>query len=269
MYRLLALDIDRTLVGSNNLLSEENTQAIYDLQNRGIHIILTTGRPYSTLGVLEKKLRLTDPVITCDGALIVNLPTKEILHKSQIPKDSAEKAVQTAEELTISLMVIGEEKIYAKMAEEDYKYVLSYGYSNLTIVEDLMNHIEPAPLQLMMVAYGKDDLYQDAVSMFREKFEGHLSVVTSSPYWMEVLAMDTSKGSALKRTAKILNIADEDTVAIGDGVNDISMLEFAGYAIAVENAAELVKRHADEITASCDGNGVAKAIEKLIERGMF
>lgn len=263
MFKLVAIDVDHTLLNSRHELTERNRRIIRKLVDDGIYVVLVTGKSYVTVKGLMKSLGLVDPQITNDGSLVILPETEEVLYRRGVPKKLAEEVIGVAQEMGVTIVVVREARIFAAALNEDTDYMETYGDPTPIVVSDLSEYLDPSPTHLMVITYGKDALYEIAASTFQQRFGSKLNIVKSSPYFLEILHPEVSKGNALRFVAEYLQIPREEVVGFGDSQNDIGLLSYAGYAVAMGNSSEEVKRVADMITDTCDNDGVAKALEAL------
>ena len=262
-YRLVALDIDGTLLDSHSRIHPDNQAVIAELISRGVHVSLATGKSWPTALKLAAMLGLQSPQIANDGASISDPVTGRVLWESPIAAEVAAEAIHLARQMGVSLYVDRGGETLAEQLNEDSDYLIAHGNPLPRVVADMTRWLDPLPIQFYVVAYRKDDLYAQAVHRFRSQFEGRLHVVTSSPYYLDMTSEGVTKGSALTRVAELLNLRRAQTVAIGDGQNDISMFQEAGMSVAMGHASDEVKTAALQITGTQDEGGVAQALRRL------
>ena len=266
MYKIIALDLDDTLLKHNKEISENNYKALKECEKRGIKIVLATGRPY--LGVLkvldDLKLVGTDTyVICCNGALIYHLLDNKIIHKATIFGKDVKKIYQTSLKLNINFhaFLLDQTLITPKLSE-------------YTIHEAKINHIEAHIRDfnqisddeefLKCMAVDPKEILTPKIKDFEELYSSSYSVFRSAPFFLEFLNLDATKGNALKFLSSYLNIDIKDTMSFGDSENDLSMIIEAGMGIAMNNAYSHIKEKADFVTLDCEEDGVAYAINKFI-----
>ncbi len=265
--KLITIDIDGTLLNSKKELTFEVKEAIKKAKQQGVHVVLATGRP--TVGVMafveELGLNQDDNyVITYNGALIQNVGTKEILKKHPLTHDDY---------LDIELMSrkLG---VHLHVQDNDTMYTANTDISKYTIVEATLTTIplEYKPVYLMtdkidiikaMMVEDEEQL-DEAIERLPQEFKERFSVVKSAPYYLEILNKEATKGDAVKELAELLNIKQEEIMAIGDNENDLTMIEYAGMGVAMDNAVRLVKDVATHVTKSHDEHGVAHAINTWV-----
>lgn len=261
-YKLVAIDVDGTLLNSRQQLTPRTAEALQAALDKGVHIVLATGKMYVGIQELVGKFGLQSPQITSGGAVITQ-KGQEICRWS-VARPLAEQVIQMCEEQGLTLIVLRDGLTFAAALNDDTNYMETYGDPHPIVVNPLVNCLEPEPTNLYMIAYQQDERFGEAVRLFEQTMGGQLSVKRSSPYFLEFVHRDASKGNALRVLAERLDIAPGDMVAIGDSHNDLSMFAYVGRAVAMGSSSAAIQQAAHEVTASNDEDGVAQAIERLI-----
>ncbi len=271
--RLIALDLDGTLLNSDKQLSERNRKALEDAAAAGIEIVPATGRFYKGMPQVIRDLPFVRYVITINGAEVFDVKTGEPIYAATIPTEDAVAFYEYLDTLPViyDTYINGWGYMTAWMQERADEYI-SYIHS-LKMVRELRspvpelkafireNGYRPQKMQL----FTKDDVpYRDAlVPILAEKFPQY-QVSTSLVNNIEINSLDADKGKALLCMAEKLGIRRDQTMAFGDGLNDLTMLKAAGCGVAMANGHADVKAAADRIAEDCDADGVAKVIEELL-----
>jgi len=264
--RLVAIDVDGTLLDSTHRLSAGNRQALLAALAAGCHITLATGRQYVYIAPLVEELALHSPQITSSGAVITLPASGEMLYADRMTREVAAEAIRLGEQLGITLVIVQNGKTYARAINADIEHMLTYGDPRPHVVPDLAATLDLPPTNIKAIAYRQDELYARAEVEFQRALGSRLNIFRSVPYYLEFSPKSISKGTALCRVAERLGIEREAILAIGDGNNDIAMFEAAGMAVAMGNAGDAVKARAGAVTAHCDEDGVAQAIERFVLR---
>lgn len=261
-YKLLALDIDGTLLNSRRQLTDRTRDAISRAIDSGVHVTLSTGRPIIGVRKYVELLGLRAPIITYNGAEIVDPVTDERLFAKTLEYDDALKIMELGQSVGTSLCIWSCGALYGLPIDDrvnDYKKI---------------SGIEPLPVEsieeLAKRGVTKIIWYDtvERVNEFRKTLDKSLfhsvNFCTSNPAFLEFFCGDVSKRVAMEKLCELLGILKDETVAIGDGLNDIPMLEYAGLGIAMGNAADEVKTIAKKVVSDNDSDGVAEAIESFI-----
>lgn len=274
MYKLLATDLDGTLFDSRGKVSEGNRRAIRQAVEQGVKFVLCSGRaPYEGVSALGEELGLNCPgnyYICCSGGLIVDADTLEIVAGNFLPKETAKELLRIGEGFfedmgKAAIRLHTTEKMYAKNREVwDNDIEQRTGKQFLPLPEDV-REVDGEITKVLFLS--REDGYAMRFYDRMEKVlpEGALGY-RMPPALAEYVSADANKGHAVAQLAAILGLSPEETVCVGDGWNDISMLESAGLGVAVRNAPEDVSRHADVIL---DKTNDEDAVAAVLERYFF
>lgn len=267
--KLLALDMDGTVLLEDKTISPRVQAAIVAAQEKGVLIVPATGRAAN--GIPQAFLDLVHPryAITANGARLVNLKTGETLQETLIPQDLALIAHDILHKYDCVLDLFHDGKGYStqeNLALHDKwlpKNLLEYVHITRILVDDLRTFVEQHPEGIEKWTMFFDDDTQ-RIAAWQEVLPFGFEVVSSLPRNMELCAPGVNKGKGLALLATQLGIPLAQTMACGDGGNDLAMIETAGIGVAMENGMEEVKAVAQYITKSNQQDGVAVAIERFI-----
>lgn len=267
MYRLLVMDMDGTLLNDDGFISKKNMEYIELARQAGVKVVLATGRLLASADYFANRLNLSGPIISSNGALIVD-GTGEIIHNRSLKDSEVLEVSRCAEKLGVYYHLYGREKIYIKdFSEEILKYYRdSNGKFQVRIQEfkNIENIINEENIQITKILFKEGDeekrklLYENL-----KKIKG-IDITSSWHDNLEVLSCGVSKGAALKFLTEKYNLDREAIIAIGDNENDLSMIEYAGLGVSVANGVELLKEKADYITSSNEEDGISEVIKKFI-----
>ena len=261
-YKLMATDIDGTLVDKNSRLTDETIEAIRLAVGRGLIFTVCTGRSIQGVQRINELIGLDLPYITYNGAMVVMGSSKKILYEERMSPHDSKLVYDLGKKYDTDMIIWAENKLYASKIDEK---TTSYGkFNNVTpiLVENINTVVKNGVSKI---------LWYDTKERI-EKFEQELGAYlgdsinfhTSSPVYLEFVDKNASKAIALKKLGEHLGISRDETIAVGDGANDISMIEYAGLGVAMSNAGDRVKEKADYITLSNNENGVAHVIYNFI-----
>jgi len=263
-YKMIAVDLDDTLLSGDLSISPINSQAISDAVSRGVKVIVSTGRMFiSTLHYVEQ-LKLDVPVITYQGALIKNAISNEVILAHTIPLDISKELIKESRKLGVYIQAyIGDDYYFDKHnGYSRYYYDLS-GIEGKA-VKRLEDFMVEEPLKLLIMDSPERILL--LIQHFSSMFEFKVEITTSKSNYLEFTNINASKGKALEYLAQMFGIRREEVIAIGDNYNDISMIKYAGLGVAMGNAPKGVKDYADFVTGTNEDNGVAQVIHKYVIR---
>lgn len=261
-YRLIALDIDGTIKLPNQGISKFTVEVIKKLQEHGINIVLATGKQYIGIKPIVNLLDLQGPQITSGGAEITDPILNKSLYREVIPINLAREVINVAEQIGTTVIVPSGGRIYTAKYNRDIQYMMTYEESFIHIEYNLEAAFINPPIHIQVIVYGDDERYADAEKMFRKRLGKRLMISKSSPYYLDFSHPKATKGKALSMVASIYQLKPSEIIAIGDGENDIPMMEFAGYSVAMLNGSDSVKKAANEVTDSCANDGVAVFLRK-------
>ncbi|PWU24713.1 MAG: Cof-type HAD-IIB family hydrolase [Candidatus Rokuibacteriota bacterium] len=258
----LACDLDRTLIGENAVLLPRTKAALREACEAGLHVILVTGRMFQSVRRYALEAGLHEPLVCYQGAVVADPVTGEFLRHVPMPLEEAREAIGLVEGLGHTILVYVDDELYvARETPESDSYA---GFQQLTVhpVGDLLAWLPKAPTKLVVVGdpAALDVLEADTKSHFGDR----LYISKSLPYFLELASPNVTKAAGLDFLAERLGLSAERTVAFGDGENDVELLGWAGYAVAVANAHERVLALADFICPSVEEQGVAQVIEAFL-----
>lgn len=265
-YKLLALDLDGTLTNSEKKISEKNKKYIKKAQEKGVSIILASGRPVLGIQKIADELNLKQMggyILAYNGGQIIDCKTGKDLIRQMVPQKYYADICSVNRFFQVYPLTYNKNGVICE--DDESPYVKKEAFNNsipIIKVDSLIDYVKEPVVKFMVVGEPKE--LDRAYRYMKEKFAGKLNIFFSEPYFLEVAPPNIEKSSALKKLLEILNIKRNELMACGDGLNDIPMLDFAGWAVAMENAYPETKLHADYISASNDDDGVAEAIEKFI-----
>lgn len=267
-YKLIALDLDGTLKNSNNKIMPKTKKALIDAQKAGVKIVLASGRPTPGLRHEAKELMLDKYggyLLSFNGARVVDYQTKETVYEKTLTKKEAIDVYHLSKEYHLAAMTYDEDIILTEDIDDEYVGVEAY-------INDIKKQkVESFPKSVKDPIYkvlltGKPEYIATIVEKFQDAFK-NLSIYRSAPYFIEVMASNIDKAQSLEALLKLLGIKKEEMIAFGDGYNDLSMIEYAGMGVAMDNAVDEVKERANLVTLSHDEEGIAHALETLLKEG--
>lgn len=267
--KLLALDLDGTLTNHEKKVSKKNREYIKKAQDKGVKVILASGRPVIGIRGVADALDLWNTggyILAYNGGHIIDCGTGKSLVKETIPLEYYHDICEVVNKFDAFPLTYNDKGVICE--NDTNKYVLREGYNNsipVIKVSNLEKEVNSPVVKFMIV--GEPEELKKVYTYLNDIFMGKLSVFYSEPYFLEITPIGIEKASALSRLSNILGYSSEEMMACGDGLNDIPMLKYAGLAIAMENAYDETKECADYITVSNEEDGVAIAIEKFILKG--
>jgi Cof subfamily protein (haloacid dehalogenase superfamily) len=269
LYRLLALDLDGTSVEGGRAPAPSVVQSVATARERGVHVILATGRPFGSAARYAHAFRLDSPLICFQGALVKAMDgTRRTLFSEPVAEEALRDVAAFAEEQELELTLYSESAIYlSRMSYPQDFYDLWFGAA-LNRVNRLVDGLAEirseglVPLKGLFIGEpaANDALVNQLLALFGDR----LNVVRSHPLFVEVTSPKATKGAALAFLADHLGIPQAATIAVGDSGNDLSMVRWAGLGVAVANATPDVLAAADWIAPSVTQDGVVTVIEQFL-----
>lgn len=271
--KLIATDMDGTFLDDEKRIPEENLRALRECAARGIEIVPATGRTLMGLPEELKRLPGVRYAILTNGAMVADLKENRLIDTCRIPVETAVRIMETARFSDDDVMYDAYIDAVAYTIKEFYenteRYVPTAGLAELVrktrrVVWDNIAYVKD-----QKKAVDKINMYfidMEAKKRMREALKEIPGILVSSsiPNNLEINAEGADKGGALLRLAEFLGIGQEETMAFGDGENDLSMVKMAGIGVVMANGEEDVKAAADYVTISNNEAGVAAAIRRFV-----
>lgn len=264
MYRLLALDLDGTLLNPRpqKIVTPRTRLALQQAVSAGVRVVIATGQSLVVLQDLCGDLPIEGPQIIENGAQIADIRTGEIYHERLLPADYVLAVLAALREAGFHRAYHTRGRVYADVDTPRVRQWYRPPVPPVIEIEDVA-HLYPEPC-IKIVGVGEESRLRARRAELMRQFDGKLYITQSAFDLLEFLHPAVSKHQGLLTIAQDLGIKREEIVAIGDGHNDIGMLQFAGLGVAMGNAHEEVKSQADYVTGSNAEDGVAAVIEELI-----
>ena len=268
MIKLIAIDMDGTLLNEKKHIDKAQKEAIHEAVEAGIKIVLCTGRPlygilpfYEELGLSE--LDSEGYVILNNGCSIHKTKDWELIDQVNFTSDDIDYLYKFSEGYDINFTLVNDYYYFNIDRKPTDELITDAGFVFSNITNISLKEAKNGKHKIIKIMFlGNPNIManfqKENENILKDKYSG----VLSQPYVYEILPKGNNKGTGLKKLAKKLGIKQEEIMAIGDGNNDIEMFEYANYSVAMENGTELAKKAAKYETDSNENDGVAKAIRK-------
>lgn len=262
MYKLIAIDVDDTLLNDDLIVTEGTKRAMEAAIALGVTVTLATGRMYASAKKIADQIQLNVPIITYQGSLVKTLLDGEVLYERCVPQDAAKELYAFTEKHSLHLQLYADDILYVKEANEK-----AVNYSTLTnipyVVADDFEALLDKPNNKMLII--DEPAYLDRLAEELKPMIGdRVHITKSKAHYLEFMHKEGTKGHALRFMAEHLGCGIEQTIAIGDAWNDHEMIEAAGLGVAMGNATPKLKEIADYITLTNNEEGVRHVIEKFV-----
>ena len=261
-YKLCAIDLDDTLLNRNHEVSEYTRKTVEQAMQRDITVVIASGRMFETTLPTARTLGISSPIICYNGAMIRHPITGDILEEQNVPASIAIEVMDFAQSQGMQLNFYLHDHIYSANRNQWMELYQRRTGAPYEVIDNFNERLRgESPTKLIIV--DAPATIERLLPEMKERFFGKINVMRSNAEYLEFLPKEANKGTALANLSSSLSIAREEIVAFGDSWNDIPMLKWAGHSVAVANAKPEVQAIADEITGTCDEDGVAKALARL------
>lgn len=262
--RLVAMDLDDTLLRDDWTISPRVLKAIQKAQAQGVIITIATGRMTISTRPYAEQIGVDVPIITYHGASVQQVLSGEILFRCVIPSAVATEIIEDVAKRGIYGQVYLKDRVVTSKLNEwskEYAKIASVQVEEADL--SVLLSQEPEGVEKILLIAEESVLDRLAPSL-KQRFGEKIHITKSKPNFLEITDCAVNKGVALAMLAKHLGIAQEEVMAIGDSFNDLEMIQYAGTGVAMGNARPEIKAQADIVTVSNEEDGVAEAIERYV-----
>jgi Cof subfamily protein (haloacid dehalogenase superfamily) len=267
--KLLVLDIDGTIAGDSNNISDRVKEVVAAVQAKGIKVAIATGRMYCSALRFHREIGSTLPLVAYQGAWIQDPHTQQIHRHLSVSRHIADQLLEYFEQPALRSLLsvhfyINDQLYVREMTKETENYQQRCGI-NAIPVGDLRQLLDHEPTKILALC---DDanLIQQLLADLRLKYQRtELYMTTSVATFLEAANTDVNKGNAVRYLAEeMLGLESHNVMTIGDNFNDVEMLEYAGISVAMGDGPEAVQAIADWVAPSVELDGAAIAMEKFL-----
>ena len=285
MYKLIAIDLDGTMLNQYGVVTEKTKEAIAKAQQCGIEVIIASGRPIDSIKTIAKEIKSEKYFISGNGAIIYDIAKEEIIYENTLKKQKVLEIIKICEENSIYYNIYTEKEIVAKSLQCN---VLYYHKENafkseeekthINIVDNVYDYIESREEKIVKITIcdSNQAIFNSIMRKLKEVDEieildvSHMSrkmirqgteEIPIEYFYTEISAKNVDKWNAIKFLMEKMNIKTQEIMAIGDNINDKKMIENAGLGIAMGQSNPTIKEIATQVTESNIEDGVAKTIE--------
>ncbi len=265
-YKLLALDIDGTLTNSQKQISPKTKQALMEAQQKGLRLILASGRPTDGVRPLARQLEMEKYggfILSYNGARVIDLSNEQVVYEKTLAPEIIPVIGELAHKYKIGVLTYVDGAVITETPEDPY-IQLEARINGLPLkgVKNFAAAVTEKEPKCLMTGDGE---YMGKIEPEIAAALGNLSVYRSEAYFIEIMPENIDKAVSLEKLCEYVGVTREELAACGDGYNDMPMIRYAGLGIAMANAKEPVREAADVITLSNDEDGIAAALEKYFE----
>ncbi|MBR3927786.1 MAG: HAD family phosphatase [Clostridia bacterium] len=266
--RLIAVDMDGTLLNHEGKLTSRTIEAAKAAMEKGAKFVLSSGRMPEALKAFAGELSVNAPCVCFNGGAAVDVFTDEVYYKTPVPMNLAKDIAETAESMNLYIHAFIRGGYIAPVYNEK-----TAAYEKLTTVKatvvngKVSENLTEEPMKILVL--DTPEGAEKALPVLQEKFKGRASIMRSQKHLIECVDKNTSKAGALEHLIHALGIDKEETLAFGDGQNDLEMLKWANESYVMDNASDAVKNACERFKTAPSNkeDGVAQVIEQLIKEG--
>jgi len=268
MYKLIAIDMDGTLLNDEKKISQANYEAIQQARECGVKVVLASGRPLVGFKRYLEELNLiseNDYAVAFNGALVQSAEGSKTISKIPLTLEDYKNLYKLSKELDVNIHALTDTSVISPKDSEYTRQEANWNSipNEIIAVDDV--DADTTIVKVMFV--DKPEIIERIIQMIPEEVSSKYTVVRSAPFYLEFLNKAVNKGAGVAALAEKLNIKQEEVICIGDAGNDIHMIEYAGLGVAMGNAFPEVKKVANFITKTNEQDGVAHIINKFILHG--
>ena len=251
------------MIAEDTILRPRTRAALRRTREAGIHVILVTGRMFQSVRPYALEAGIDDPVVCYQGAVVAEAVSERWLRHVPIPLELAREVIATLTEENFGPNCYVDDELYVAEVTPQAKRYADFQHLQLHPVGNLLEWLDRPPTKLVVIDDPK--VLDDLKERMLDRFAGRLYISKSLPYFLEFASPEVTKAAGLGFLSQRLGFTRERTVAFGDGENDIELVEWAGYGVAVENADDRVKQIADFICPPVEEEGVAQVLEAYLD----
>ena len=265
-YKLIALDIDGTLANSQKEITQNNIDTLAEAVRQGAQVALVSGRPTFGIEPTAKTLGMDTMggyILSFNGAKIINYATQEVLYQNVLTPQEVAAICEQAALLDVPAITYSNEALYTTSAQSIY--VQKEATINKMPVVEVPDLAQATTFQTPKCLLVDDpEKLVKVEALMKEKFP-NLSIYRSEPYFLEIMPKGIDKAFSLQILLEQQGLTAQNLIACGDGFNDLSMIQYAGMGVAMQNAQEVVKAAANYVSPyTNDEDAVAHAIKKFV-----
>jgi len=264
MIKLVATDIDGTILGKSGEFTSGVKDCIKQLQDNGIKVVIVTGRMYDGAKKIAQRLNLSTPIVSYNGGLI-KASDGTILYERYLGSDDTRSIIEWGHQNNVHLNLYSDDILYSENDDEEIKRYAQYqqiGYVVKNFSEIPFRRVH----KLLGIDYNDAERVTGWVSSMSEKMK-NLYIIKSTPYFCEFSPKEATKFCAVKFLQQYWGLHDDEVLTIGDQDNDIELLKAGGISVSMGNGTDELKRHAGYITEHVENDGFVKAMERFVLKG--
>ncbi len=288
MYKLIAIDLDGTMLNKYGIITQNTKDVIKKVQEKGIEVIIASGRTINSVKNFSKEINSENYFISGNGAITYDIKNDKILYENVLSKNKAQQVIKICEENSIYYSVYTENGIITKNLNYNTLYYYKENLNkeekektHINIVQDVYNYIEEKDEKILkiMICDNNQLVFKSILKKIKEITDieildvSHMSrklikqgteEIALEYFYTEITSKNVDKWNALEMLIEMLNITKDEVITIGDNANDVKMIQNAGLGVAMGESAPYIKEQANIVTESNDNDGVAKILQQYL-----
>ena len=264
--KAIALDLDGTLVGDDHHVSAKNKQAIRRAAEGGIHIILSSGRPYSSVRKIAEEIELPilgGSIVSYNGAYVRDMKMERVLAAAYLPQGMCEKLERFMTDWKRA-EILTYDNTSMLLTKQDHPFGSRIAEGLLLPIRQLPDFTQIYDTDICkFIIAGESELLQQIYLELEKQFSPDINCIYGGGNFIEIMPPGVTKATGIDLVLKEYGITPEQLMCCGDSRNDLAMMQYAGYPVAMANASAEIREQARYITASYDKDGVAEAILRM------
>lgn len=261
VYKLMAVDIDGTLLNSRDIITEETKKAVRLGVENGLIFTISSGRSVQGVKKIVEELDVNIPLILYNGAMAMLGKSKEVLYRQNMSPEDTRTVVELGLKYGTTVIVWSDNTLYVNKLNDRVEKYSELNQAEPVLITDMDETVRKGATKVLWYDEVETiNRYEKEVGKF---LSDSINYHTSKPIFLEFVDKRATKALAMEKIGEHYGIKREEMIAVGDGFNDLSMIEYAGLGVAMGNAPDAIKEKADFITLSNDEDGVAHVIYKF------
>lgn len=263
-YKMIVVDMDDTLLTDDHTISEENKEMIFKAQEMGVYVVLASGRPTSAMTAYAKELKMdyyNSFMISFNGSTITDLKEDKVLFEHALTKEQIHSLYDFSQQNNTHIITYLGEQIISERHSEYIDIESTITGLELLIVPSFKEAVTTSAVKCLLL---EEPSYLKSVEAVLKDAMPDLSVCMSKPFFLEAAPNGIDKAAAIQVLAEKLNIHQSEIIAIGNAGNDLTMVQYAGLGVWVDNVDAELREFGDVIVASNNDHGVAEVIKRYI-----
>ena len=267
--KIFFADLDGTLLNDKKEITPLTLQTLKEWTDKGHKLVLCTGRALDSVKHVRETLGLSDfsnmYLIGYNGGEIYDCTTKTLLNRVALSFDTAKKCFDIAKKHKIHIQTFSDTHIITENDDEELKFYKKAVHTPVIFTDDFTPYLDKEPCKCLAISLHDKELMKTFSRAIEKELEGEVTVMTSTPNYVEMVPVSSGKGFSVTWLCHYLNLPIENALAAGDEMNDITMLEAAGVGIAMANGRDFVKEIADMVTENDNNNdGLVPVLKKYM-----